>query len=410
MSTPNEISGMEKYRWYILTLSSLTAAFVLAIPTMCMPVLFKEISEDLNLSIFQLGVVWGIVPLAGTFVVLFGGMLSDRFGAKRILVSGCILTGLAGMLRGVSDSFTVLTLTMFLYGLLMVATAPGMLKALSMWFSDKQFALANGILAMSMAIGFMVGSMISATVLSPLIGGWRNVLFFYGFLGIVVGILWFFSRSAPPRSDMSSGQKSSIPFKQAISHVLRVKRVWLLALGLMLQIACVQGTLGYLPVYLRDIGWSPVSADSAVSLFHGASMIGTVPVALIATRTGSREKVLFFTTLAMAIGVGMLAVSGGSLVWVSVLVAGVVRDGFMAVISTAIIQSEGIGSEYAGTAVGLTQTVSRFGEFLSPPIGNSLGTLNPRYPFIFWSALAAAALGFFYVLIKKKAEKLTVRL
>ena len=70
----------------------MTAAFVLAMPTMCMPVLFKEISEDLNLNIVQIGVVWGIVPLAGIFVVLFGGMLSDRFGAKRVLVLGCFLT------------------------------------------------------------------------------------------------------------------------------------------------------------------------------------------------------------------------------------------------------------------------------------------------------------------------------
>ncbi len=401
MSVVADKSNGERYRWYILVLASLTAMCVLAIPTMCMPVLFKEISEDLNLSIVQIGVVWGIVPLAGIFVVLFGGMLSDRFGAKRVLVTGCFLTGLAGMLRGISDSFTVLTVTMFLYGLLMVATAPGMIKALSTWFSEQQLALANGILAMSMAIGFMVGSMISATVLSPLLGGWRNVLFFYGTLGIAVGILWFFSRSVPPGAVKSPGQVNTIPFRQSISHVIHIKRVWLLAFGLMFQIACVQGMLGYLPSYLKDIGWVPASADAAVAVFHGASMVGTVPVALLSNRTGSRKTVLLLTTLATAVGVGMLAISGGPLVWVSVLIAGVVRDGFMAVLSTSVIQSEGVGTEYAGTAVGLTQTISRFGEFFSPPVGNYLSTMNPRYPFILWSALAAAALGFFYFLKEK---------
>jgi len=215
-------------------------------------------------------------------------------------------------------------------------------------------------------------------------------------------VLWFFSRSVPPGTETSPGQISTVPFRQSISHVIHIKRVWLLALGLMFQIACVQGMLGYLPSYLKDIGWVPASADAAVAVFHGASMVGTVPVALLSNRTGSRKTVLLLTTLATAIGVGMLAISGGPLVWASVLIAGVVRDGFMAVLSTSVIQSEGVGTKYAGTGVGLTQTISRLGEFMSPPIGNYLSTIHPRYPFIFWSALAAAALGFFYFLKEKK--------
>jgi len=403
MSAVTGKSNGEKYRWYILTLASLTSAFVLAMPTMCMPVLFKEISEDLNLNLVQLGMVWGIVPLAGTFVVLFGGMLSDRFGAKRVLIVGCLVTAVTGTLRGFSDSFTALTVTMFLYGLLMVATAPGMIKSVSTWFPERQLALANGVLSMAMAIGFMVGSMISATVLSPLLGGWRNVLFFYGAFGIVASILWSFSRSAPARIEKQpAGQADTIPFRQSISHVLRIKRVWLLALLLAGQIACVQGMLGYLPVYLQDIGWSTVSADGAVTLFHGASMIGTIPIVVLSNRSNSRYKVLFVTTLTTAIGVGMLAISGGPLVWVSVLIAGIVRDGFMAVLTTTVIETEEVGTTYAGTAIGLTQTISRLGEFISPPAGNSLGMMNPRFPFILWTAMATAALSVFCFLKEKK--------
>jgi cyanate permease len=391
------------YRWYVLTLASMTAAFVLAMPTMCMPVLFKEISEDLNLSLVQIGMVWGIIPLAGSFVVLFGGMLSDRFGAKRVLVAGCLITAASGILRGFSGSFATLTLTMFLYGLLMVATAPGMIKALSIWFPEKQLALANGVVSIGMAIGFMAGSMISATLLSPWLGGWRNVLFFYGAFGALIGILWFFSRSAPETAEQRQAEQAdTIPFRQSISHVLRLKRVWLLALLLAGQIACVQGMLGYLPVYLRDIGWAPVRADTAATIFHAASMVGTLPIAMLSNRMNTRYGVLFVATLATAVGVGMLALSGGPLVWAAVLIAGIVRDGFMAVTTTAIIETDEVGTTYAGTAIGLTQTISRLGEFISPPIGNSLGTINPRFPFIFWAAICAAALSTFIFLKEKK--------
>jgi NNP family nitrate/nitrite transporter-like MFS transporter len=394
------------YRWYILSLLSLTGIFVFAMPMMCMPVLFKEIADELNLSLVQLGVVCGIIPLAGTFVVLFGGLLSDRFGSKRIMTIGCLVTSLAGILRGVSSNFIILTLTMFLFGLLMTITAPSMMKALSIWFSKEKLALANGILSMSIAVGFMVGSMISATVLSPALGGWRNVLFFYGIFGILCSILWGFSRGTPGGNIQTQEQAITIPFRQSLSHVFRIKRIWLLSLITMGQISCIQGTLGYLPVYLRDIGWTATSADGTLTLFHAASMIGAVPMTLLSNRFRSRTTVLFIAVLATAIGVSMLAISGGPLVWVAVIIAGVVRDGFMAVSSTMIMETDGIGMVYAGTAIGLGHTVNRIGEFISPPIGNNFGNINPRFPFIFWAALPAAALSVFYFLRDKTSPKL----
>ena len=47
------------YKWYALALAALTHTFVVAIPTMAMPVLFKEISEDLGLSLVQIGAYLG---------------------------------------------------------------------------------------------------------------------------------------------------------------------------------------------------------------------------------------------------------------------------------------------------------------------------------------------------------------
>ncbi len=406
MSTANRLKNGSRYKWYILALVSFTSISVFAMPMMCMPVLFKEISEDLGLSILQLGVVWGMIPLAGTFVVLFGGLLSDRFGAKRILTAGCILTGLAGILRGVSDSFITLTLTMFLFGLLMTTVGPSMIKTLSIWFTKDRLALANGVLSMAMAIGFMLGSMISATILSPALGGWRNVLFLYGAFALIAGILWFFSRSIPDEASASYTGSAKVPFKQSLAHVVRIKHVWFLALIMMGQIGCVQGTLGYLPVYLRDIGWSEAAADGSATLFHAASMIGTVPITLLSNKFCSRTPILFITVLATAIGVGLLAVSGGPLVWVAVFIAGVFRDGFMAISSTMIIETGGVGMLYAGTAVGLAQTVNRIGEAISPPVGNSLAIYNPRLPFVFWAALAAATSSVFYFLREKTSDRL----
>ena len=146
---------------------------------------------------------------------------------------------------------------------------------------------------------------------------------------------------------------------------------------------------GYLPLYLREIGWTAASADGALAAFHGASIFGAVPIALLSNRLNSRKTVLFATTLMTAIGVGLLSITSGPMVWASVLLAGVVRDGFMAILLTMVMETDGVGATYSGTATGLVLTCSRLGSFASPPIGNSLAGIDLSLPFVFWSTLAA---------------------
>ncbi len=404
MSQINSPGNRPEYKWYILTLVSLTAIFIMAMPTMAIPVLFKEISEDLNLSLVQVGATWGIMALSGMFAILVGGLLADRYGSKRVLVTGCFLAGLAGILRGFSDSFTTLIVTMFLYGLLTTLTGPGIIKALSTWFQGKRLGLANGVMSTCFGFGFMVGAMISATFLSPWLGGWRNVLFFYGGLSIAVSLLWMFSRDKPVQTDPVSDSPGRSSFWDSIKFIARKKRIWLLALIMAGQVSAVQGTLGYLPLYLRDIGWAAVAADGALSAFHGISMLVTVPLTLLSDKLNSRKIVLLLTTLATAVGFSLLSIASGWGIWVSVLIAGMVRDGFMALHITMVIETEDVGSEYAGTAIGLIHTVGGLTEFASPPIGNSLAGINPRLPFGFWGALAALAL-FAFIPLKEKKRK-----
>ena len=69
-----------KYRWYVLSLAAITLSFCMAMPHICMPVLFEEISTDLGLSLVQVGWIWGFFPMSGLFIVFIAGLLADRFG------------------------------------------------------------------------------------------------------------------------------------------------------------------------------------------------------------------------------------------------------------------------------------------------------------------------------------------
>jgi CP family cyanate transporter-like MFS transporter len=340
--------------------------------------------------------------------LLVWGALGDRLGPKRLLIAGCGLIGALGALRGMASDFASLLATVILLGCVSPIITMNTIKTCGIWFPRQQLGLANGVLSMGMALGFMLGSMISATILSPWLGGWRNVLFFYGALALALSVPWLLTRSAPDAVKTSTRPIGAIPISQALRHVVRIRKVWLLGLILLGIGGCIQGALGYLPLYLREQGWLASSADSAASVFHLASMLFVVPIAVWSDRLGSRRKVLLAATLAIIVGIGSLSIANGVAVWVAVAIAGMVRDGFMGVFITLIIETEGIGAMYAGTATGLVTAFAAVGHLLAPPLGNSLASLAPGMPFAAWAMLAMVGFLGLYLLQERKIERVLV--
>jgi MFS family permease len=391
------------YRWYVLALAALTHTLTVAIPSMCLPVLFTEIARDLNLSLVQIGLIWGIGALPGVITGLVGGVIGDRFGTRRTLSVACLLVGAAGALRGTSGDFITLGATVVLFGLLSSVIPMNVHKTCGTWFSQRQLGLANGVASMGMALGFTLGSMISATLLSPWLGGWRHVLFLYGAIAMLLSLPWYLARPTPGSVGSLAGETNPRPLRQTLAHIAGVRRVWLLGWAILGVSGCIQGALGYLPLYLRGIGWPGASADAALATFNAVSMAFAIPIALWSDRLGSRKTVLMAATLMVITGVSLLSIVDGAMVWVAVSIAGLVRDGFMAVFMTTIIETEGVGPMYAGTAIGLVTVFSGLGNLIAPPLGNSLAGLAPSLPFIFWAALAVAGLFGLYLAKEKTA-------
>lgn len=381
------------YRWYILALSALTNALVIAAPSMSLPVLFNDIARDLRLDLVQIGLVWGISALPGIFTVLLGGAISDRFGSKKVLLAGCLLVGLTGGLRGLVSDFPTLLAAMFLFGVFAPLISMNTLKACGTWFPGHQLGMASGVLSMGMAVGFLAGSMFSATLLSPWLGGWRMVFYFYGAIAILLFIPWYLTRSLSGFSSRAVTEKGHTSLRQTVAYVGRIRDIWLFGLAMFGVGGGIQGMLGYLPLYLRGLGWPNASADGALAAFHTTSMLFVVPIALLSDRLGTRKKVLVMACVLFILGIGMLSVVSGPLVWLMVVIAGFARDGFMAVFLTLVIETEGVGAAYAGTATGMVMVFGGIGSVLAPPLGNSLAAIAPGMPFILWAVLVLVGLG-----------------
>jgi MFS family permease len=400
-------SGGKGYRYYVLTLAAFTFTFTVGMQQVCMTVLFKEIAEDLGMNLVQIGIVWGVPAFAGVLVVLFAGLLTDRYGAIRVMGIACILAGVFGALRGSAVDFLSLSLISFFFAIPVWVIPSSIFKTTATWFSERKLVVANGVVSAGMGLGMTVGAMISATLLSPLLGGWRGVLFLYGGISIVFGLIWLLTVKEHDQLHLGASP-TRVPLRQSIARIFPMKTIWLLGLTLLCYGACIQGMVGYLPTYLRNIGWTTASADGALTVFAALSTLGVVPLTLLAARIGLRKVVLFPVVVIAIIGVALLPLLGSVMVWVIMIIVGVSRDGFMAIAFTMSTETEGVGVVYAATAMGLTQTLMNVGSLISPALGNSLADpANPSlpYPFFLWASFGVLALVAFYF-VKETGWKL----
>lgn len=379
-------------RYYLLGLAAITFTLVSGMPYACMPVLFAEIAADLNLSVVQLGSVWGMVGLASASVVMIGGILGDRFGIKIVLGLVCVLAALAGASRGLTSDFLGIAVTVFAYGLVRGLITPNIHKACGLWFEPRNLGTANSIVGLGMGIGLMLSPLISATVLSPWLGGWRQVMFFYGAGSLLVGLLWLLAGRMPsPVSTLAAGAET-VSLKQAIARLLRLKKLWLLGLALMCRSSCIIGMVGYLPMYLAERGWDNASADGTLTALYGASTLLVVPVSLLSDRTRSRKPIMLAALVISTISIGLIPVVDGVAIWVMVLLAGMFIDTYVILSFTMVQEIREIEPQYYGAALGIVLTLAEFGNFVSPTVGNSLAAINAGLPLLFWAGLSLAAL------------------
>ena len=382
-----------KFRWYILALATITGTFVAAVPFSCMPVLFKEISDDLGLNLVQVGTIWGFGNLAGLFVSLLAGLLSDRFGIRLVLIVFCILAGITGALRGLADSYVVLVLFMFLNGAVRLVVPITVTKTIGMWFKGKHLAVAMGFGATGVGLGLMLGPLLSATVFSPWLGGWQNVMFFYGAISAGIGILWIFFGREPERESISPTVRQTTSFRQNLSKLVRVKGIWLLGFNLFCRVGSLMGMAGYLPLYLREeLGWETAAADGTLTVFFGMSTLLVIPLASLSDRIGARKPILYLGIIVSSVCLGILPLVDNGVIWILMLLSGIFMDSHMSISTTILLETPQIGLAASGTALGLVSTIAHVGNVSSPPLGNSLGAFTAGAPFYFWGALSLVTL------------------
>ncbi|MCY4019951.1 MAG: MFS transporter [Chloroflexi bacterium] len=380
------------YRWVILAMVTLSGFITMGFPTAGLSALFSEIAESLDLDLIQIGVIWGVGTVMGIFTSLLGGSFVDHFGTRRMLVVLCLATGLTGALRGLAVDFWSLLLFSFLFGVVQPILPMNFIKLNREWFSSRQLGFAAGVMSVGFATGAMLGSRLSATVLSPLFGSWRAVLVFLGLCSVVLALIWAVLH---PSVEVKRRTKR-LDMRQVASnlhYVTRFRELWVIALAVFGVVGLMNSLVGYVPTYLREIGWESVDADSAIPVFFLASLIGVVPISHLSDRLGNRRLVMACGTAMMALGTLLMFFAGDNygLVILAMVIAGCCFDSFMAMMGASITEVEGLEVAFMGSALGFGGVLQNLGGSIMPPIGNALTAIALNAPFLLWAAAGVFA-------------------
>jgi predicted MFS family arabinose efflux permease len=388
------------YRWLMLTLCALTPLFVVTLPNMSLPPLFATIAQDLNMSLVEVGMIWGMVSFTGIFVSLIGGTLGDRFGTRITLVTACLLTGSFGLTRSFAVDFTTLLLTTLLFGIFQGLIPVLLFKVARQWFPTEQLGMASGVISAGFAGGLTLGPLLSTSVILPALGGWRQVLVFYGSIAIALSLIWLALH--PVEQQTEANRQPRLSLGESLRHVMGLRNVWILGIGGLGIMACFQGFTGYLPTYLKAIGWAELDADRALAAFFVMSLTFVIPLSILSDRLRWRRGFLIFAALVLSFGIGSLSIIEGSLIVLVIAATGIVFDSFMAIMNASVLEVEGVNHIYAGTAVGFSTMIRNLGGTFSPPVGNSLTAIGLNIPFLFWGGMGLFGVCMFAFVLKSK--------
>ena len=405
----NEQTGVDDqkspFRWAVLSILFLNV-FIVFLGVQCIPPLFKEIGAEIPLTKVQIGLIMGILTLPSIIFSPVCGAITDRIGSRWTFGLAIIITALAGVLRGFADSPNELVACMFVIGIGTTAIPPNISKSLSMWFPKNEFAMASGIALLAMTLAAALAMALAAGILSPFLGGWRNVMIVSGILTAITGLIWMVLFRDRKVQDAPKAKKAG--FKEIFKKVFKIKAIWLTSLFYLCRFISTSSIFALLPIILTERGISAGKAGAFVAVMMGSNALFKLAGGAASDKLGRRKPFLIIGTIVQSLCVFAFATVNGVPLIISLIVAGAAMGSIAPIFMASIVETEGIGPELAGTTIGLVFMVGNFGGFIGPIItGKIIDIAGSQWPGFIFMALCYFVAAFFIFPLKDTGRKKT---
>jgi len=288
------------------------------------------------------------------------GILQDRFGKKRMLNIGMILTGIAMVIPFIHYSFPMMLTAFIVLGIgntIIQVSANPLLHDVS---PRDKYSSYMSLSQFVKAIVSLLGPAIAAAM-STMFGNWKLVFIVYAFTSILA-IVWLYLTQI----EETKSSHNAATFKSCFS-LLKNKFILFTALGIFMLVGCDVGMNSNIANFLQNqFGLTLERASLGISLYFTALMIGRFLGAVILNWISARWFLLSTSTLALISLIGMLLAPSIVVVQIAIFMVGLGSANlFPLIFSIALEKMPDRANEISGLMI---MAVSG-GAFLPPVMG-----------------------------------------
>ena len=323
------------------------------------------LQKSLGFSDTQIGTLNAIYSLPNIIMVLIGGVIVDRFGARVTTLVFAIICLIGAMVTAASSLFPVMAAGRLIFGLGAESMIVAITVAIGQWFVGRQLGFAFG-LNLSIARAGSYGADMSPTWFKPLYdAGWQLPLWLAaGFMGIgVVAAFAYYllERTAARRYALAKAQPSD---RFVWGDVWRFDRSYWYIVGICVGFYAVifpfRSTFAIL-YFQHAHGLSLQEAGAMNGWVFFAAIFATPLFGLVADRFAHRSALMAVGSLLLAAVFPILLFTNLSL-WIPTVLIGIAFSLVPAVLWPAVPYV--VTPDRLGTAFGLAFMLQNVGMLL----------------------------------------------
>ncbi len=262
---------------------------------------YVPIQNAMNLTNAQMGLLSSGYATMATLSYFIGGMIADKFSARKLLTFSFIATGLLGLWFSTFPSFAIGRLIFVLMGISSIITYwSACIKATRMLGSEEEqgrlFGLQEGLRGILNAAVVFAMAWVFA-LFTDEIAGASAAIKVCAIVDIVIGILNFIFIEDTKREEQ---QESLGEVVKGMLKTLLLPRVWLLV-AIVFTAYSVYGLVSYVTTYAQQFyGMTATTAATLGGIRYLIQGLGGIAAGFIADRF-SRGKVIIGGSLGMAL-------------------------------------------------------------------------------------------------------------
>ena len=286
---------------YVIATAFLTLFAIVGFAYYGLPFFFDFITKEYGWSrtVVTSGNAMGKL-LVGPLFGFIAGWLIDKYGPRKLMMSGILMMGIALIGLSFADSLGLFYLFYIFNALGYVCGGPLPCQVLISSRFDKNRGKAMGIAYLGIGTGGAVVPLIAAALEKNY--GWHTSLAALGVIAVIIAFpMVYFLRGSSFKGSQIRQKRSCSTYK----NILTNRNFYLLGIGSMCAIGAVGGINQHLKLYLRDLNFTQSQAAHVISLVLLSSLAGRVLMGWLADLI-RRKYVMILIYLIVASAIPLL--------------------------------------------------------------------------------------------------------